>query len=354
MKSPRENLISLYRKNGYDYAPVYFDLCPSKVSEFKENFSDSDYRQYFAFPEINVPDLVVEPVEFEKRLSYIDNAAPGITFDIWGVGYEPGSEACRHMKHFRNPMKNFTALAEFEEYPYPDYLSAETSQIKTKVDEIHKEGFAASASMACTLWEISWYMRGMEQLMTDMILNEDLAQYHLDRVTEISCHRASVFASAGVDIILTGDDVGMQNSLMMSEDMYCKWIKPRFAKIVSAAKEANPDVLLEYHSCGYVEPLIPHFIECGIDVLNPVQPECMDFTEIHRKYGSRISFKGTIGTQTTMPFGTPVQVRDTVIKNLETAGPQGGLFCTPTHMIEPEVPWENIHAYVEACRNYKP
>lgn len=354
MKSPRENLLSLYRKSGYDYAPINFDLCPSKIEEFRLKHGTEDYRHFYRFPEIYVPDLNVIPVDYDIRLSFISTPVPGITFDIWGVGYEPGSEACAHMKHFRHPMMDFTSIDEFEKYPYPDYLSAETAHIKTRVDQIHEEGFAASALMACTLWEIAWYLRGMEQLMTDMILNEELAQYHLDRITEISCHRAAVFAAAGVDIILTGDDVGMQNSLMMSEDMYCKWIKPRFSKIISAAKSVNPNILIEYHSCGYVEPLIPHFIECGIDILNPVQPECMDFKEIYMKYGDQISFKGTIGTQTTMPFGTPDEVRFAVIKNLKIAGPSGGLFCSPTHMIEPEVPWDNIHAYIEACKNYSP
>lgn len=351
---PRENLLSLYRKNGYEQAPVNFELCPSKVMEFKEMHGDIDYRTYYGFPEIYVPDLPVKPVAYEERLSYIKDAKPGITFDIWGIGYEPGSEACRHMKHFRHPMKEFTSLDEFEKYPYPGYLDSDTSEIKPRVDEIHSMGFAASASMACTVWEVAWYLRGMEQLMTDMILDEDLAAYHLDRITEISCHRASVFASAGVDIILTGDDVGMQNSLMMSEELYCKWIKPRFAKIIAAAKKANPKVLIEYHSCGYVRPLIPHFIECGIDILNPVQPECMDFKDIFREFGDKISFKGTIGTQTTMPFGSPDDVRRVVRENLDTAGRNGGLFCCPTHMIEPEVPWDNINAYIEACIDYKP
>ena len=67
-----------------------------------------------------------------------------------------------------------------------------------------------------------------------------------------------------------------------------------------------------------------------------------------REFGGRLSFNGTIGTQTTMPFGTPEEVKATVRRNLELAGPRGGLLCCPTHMLEPEVPWENIEAYVEA------
>ena len=97
-------------------------------------------------------------------------------------------------------------------------------------------------------------------------------------------------------------------------------------------------------------PFIEDLIDAGIDVLNPVQPECMDFKEIHDAYGDRLSFWGTLGTQTTLPFGTPEEVRELVLRNLKIAGPKGGLLCTPTHLVEPEVPWENMEAYVEACR----
>jgi uroporphyrinogen decarboxylase len=102
-----------------------------------------------------------------------------------------------------------------------------------------------------------------------------------------------------------------------------------------------------------VTPLIGDFIEAGIDVLSPVQPECMDFAELHKAFGDRVSFSGTIGTQTTMPFGTPEQVRELTFKNLDIAGEKGGLLCCPTHFLEPEVPWENIEAYLQACRDYK-
>lgn len=354
--TPRENLISLFRKQGYTYAPVHLELCPLKAEEYRKMTGETQktYQEYFDFPEIFVSDLEFEPVAKSIYLQYFDAPTEKIRIDKWGIGYEPGSEACAHMEHFVHPMKNFTTIEEFKNYPYPAYLTADAKHIKSEADKIHSKGYAAKAGMACTVWEIAWYLRSMEQLMSDMILDKELATYHFDRITEISCHRSREFAKAGVDIILTGDDVGMQETLMMSEDMYCQWIKPRFAKIIAAAKEVNPDIIIEYHSCGYVEPLIPHFIECGIDVLNPVQPECMDFGEIFAKYSSKISFKGTIGIQTTMPFGTPDDVRAEVKKNLDIAGASGGLYCCPTHMIEPEVPWENIMAYIEACKNYRP
>jgi uroporphyrinogen decarboxylase len=78
----------------------------------------------------------------------------------------------------------------------------------------------------------------------------------------------------------------------------------------------------------------------------------MDFAGIHAEFGDRLSFNGTLGTQTLFPFGTPEQIRAEVFRNLDIAGDKGGLFCCPTHMLEPEVPWENVLAYVDACREY--
>jgi uroporphyrinogen decarboxylase len=153
-------------------------------------------------------------------------------------------------------------------------------------------------------------------------------------------------------MIHLGDDIGMQSTMLMKPALWREWLKPRLAKVIAAARAVKPDVLIWYHSCGYVRPVIGELAEIGIDVLNPVQPECMDFAEIHPEYGDRIGFWGTLGTQTTMPFGTPAEVRAMVFRNLKIAGPKGGLFCTPTHLLEPEVPWENILAYVQACRDF--
>ena len=111
---------------------------------------------------------------------------------------------------------------------------------------------------------------------------------------------------------------------------------------------------MQYHSCGYITPFIDDLIEVGVDILNPIQPESMNFEDIHGKYGKVLSFNGTIGTQTTMPFATAEEVYDLVHKNLAIAGEKGGLICSPTHMLEPDVPWENIIAYIEACRDFKP
>jgi uroporphyrinogen decarboxylase len=107
-----------------------------------------------------------------------------------------------------------------------------------------------------------------------------------------------------------------------------------------------------YHSDGNIAEIIPELIEIGVDVLNPVQPECVDVLEVKRRYGDRLVLDGTIGTQTVMPFGTPEDVRACVRGRVETLAGDGALILAPTHTLEPEVPTENVLAFAEACREY--
>ncbi len=122
--------------------------------------------------------------------------------------------------------------------------------------------------------------------------------------------------------------------------------------IISVAKRINPEVIISYHSDGDIEKIIPELIEIGIEVLNPVQPECMNPAKLKNKYGDKLAFWGTIGTQTTMPFGTPQDVRGVVRERIETVGRGGGLLIAPSHVLEPGVSWENIFAFVEAVKDY--
>lgn len=349
----RENLLSLLRRKGFNEVPVEFLLCPDLKKVFREKTgSDEDYMKYFQMPWKDVEDMKLIDTSTDKYIKYFDSLKPGSNIDMWGVGHEPGSEAAKHMTYMRNPLKKIAHIEEIMSYPFPDFRVASNEHQKQQVEAIHNEGLAAVGNMQMTIWEGSWYIRGMEELMMDMMLEDEKAEYLLDKITEINLIRAKSYVNAGVDILFIGDDIGMQKSIMMSENLYVTWLKPRLKKIIDEVKKINPDLIVFYHSCGFITPFIPHLIDVGIDVLNPVQPECMNFEEIHAQFGDRLSFHGTIGTQTTMPFGTPDEVRKEVFKNLEIAGDKGGLFVAPTHLLEPEVPWENIIAYVQACKDF--
>jgi len=106
-----------------------------------------------------------------------------------------------------------------------------------------------------------------------------------------------------------------------------------------------------YHSDGNIMEIIPDLIEAGVEILNPVQPECMDPVEVAAGYGDRLSFWGTIGTQTTFPAGSPEDVRKACSDMMNTVGENGGLIIAPTHILEPDVPLKNVEAFVEFVRS---
>ena len=338
-------------------------LCPLLEEEFKKRFNtEASYRDFFNFPVKIISDPgfswnevlqgFVPERHFDWDKYYSTPIKEGARVDIWGIAHEPGSEDAKHMTNMRHPLENMQSLKEMEDYPWPDFFKSDFSVFKPEIDEAHKQGFAAFVWMECTIWELAWYLRRMELLMMDMAMEDEKAYFLFDKITELACHRAKEFALLGTDVLALGDDIGMQSSIMMDTSLYRTWIKPRLAKVIQSARSVKPDIIIQYHSCGYVIPFIPDLIEAGINVLNPVQPECMDFETIHREFGNHLSFNGTIGTQKTMPFGNPEEIKDLVKRNLTIAGKKGGLLCCPTHMLEPEVPWENIEAYMDAVKHF--
>lgn len=348
----RENYFSIARRNGYEHMPTHIDMCPSLAKSFAE-YCEKNNFEYDA-PVVRVGLPLECSTNRETFLKYYNHSfKEGTDIDLWGCAHEKGSEAAFHMTKMYHPMKNFDSIEQVLEYPFPTFNSQISDSNRVIIEQAKKNDKIAQGWLGSPNWEQAWYLRGMEELMTDMMLEEPIAEVLLDKVTEIAVACAEDFARNGVDQIFLGDDIGMQSSIMMSEELYCTWLQPRLKKVIDAAKAINPNILIFYHSCGYVKPLIPYLIDAGVDVLNPIQPESMDFSEIHAEYGNKISFHGTIGTQTTMPFGTPDDVRREVFKNLEIAGDKGGLFVAPTHLLEPEVPVENVIAYIKACRDFK-
>ena len=362
--TPRENLLSLYRRTGFEHAPVHFHLCPELEKTFQREYPGrGEYAEVFEFPMKVITDPgfpwiaeiegFVPERTWDYGLYYDPPIADGVRMDIWGIAHEPGGEAAHHMTRMRHPLERLDSLDQLQAYPWPDFEQADWSYLDAEIADIHRRGLAAQVWMECTIWETAWYMRRMDLLMTEMALGDDKAVFLLDTITDLACLRARKYAAAGADIIALGDDVGMQDAIMMSKDMYTTWLGPRLKKVIDAAKAVAPDVIIQYHSCGHVTELIPELIAAGIDVLNPVQSECMDVLDIFAQYKDSLSFNGSLGTQSTLPFGRPREIRDTVARNLDAVGDRGGLLCCPTHMLEPDVPWKNIEAYVEACRTYR-
>ena len=350
--TPRENILKALRREGFDTVPVDFVLCDSQVDEFKNRFGHSDYETYFGMShrpfEMNVQRNYTFGPDLFKRETLPDSTV----FDEYGIGHSKGSSAAFHMTRMHHPLKG-ADLNEILDYPYPTVPVGELENVKKIANGFHSKGLASLAFMQMTVFEASWYLRSMEELMIDMMMQDEKATALLDMITEFAISKAVTYAKAGVDILSLGDDIGAQTSILIDVELWEIWLKPRLLKVITAAKQVNPNIIIFYHSCGHITPFIEQLIEIGVEVLNPIQPECMSFDEVHDKYGKRLSFWGTLGTQELLPFGTKEEVYKTTLSRLNKMGEQGGLVIGPTHMVEPEVPWENLTAIIEGVKTFE-
>ncbi len=287
-----------------------------------------------------------EKSDFTQYYEDVDQPE-GSYIDSIGVLHVPGS--MYHFTHYVSPLRKATSLSEVEDFEFPDNSNASDEHMKEEVDAIHARGRVAQLSVT-HMYEEAWQVRGYEEFLMDMHANPEICEFVLDRFTERNIRRAEAAARAGVDLLRTGDDVANQQNMMFCVDHWRRFIKSRWAKVYSAAKTINPDIKIWYHSDGNIEAIIPELIEIGVDILNPVQPECLDLLPLKKEYGDQLVFDGTIGTQTTMPFGTPEDVRNCVMERKETLGQDGALILSPTHILEPEVSPENMVAFFDACK----
>jgi uroporphyrinogen decarboxylase len=351
----RENCLALMNHDNPEWILYNISYTPDLHRRVQEQLKVADSLHQHAFPGggISAP---YEQKEVKRDFSkyFADMKLPENSYiDGWGIGHIPSSKY--HFDKYIFPMRNFTDPKEVEEYPFPDdppyndeaYLQA----LKKSADDVKARDLIAVSHVG-SIFEQAWYLRGMDNLLADFVLNEDLAVALLDTLTERSIKQARAAGFAGVEFLGTGDDVGMQHRMIMSPDEWRKWLKPRFAKVLAAAKEYKPDMHVKYHSDGFIEPIIPDLIEIGVTILNPVQPECMDPVKLKEQYGDRLAFDGTMGIQTTMPFGTAEDVDREVKRMIETVGKGGGLIIAPTHVLEPEVPIENVKAFLDAVDKY--
>jgi len=278
-----------------------------------------------------------------------DKLPPGAFINSLGVAEIPSG--FYHFTGYLSPLRNAKSRAELETYPMIDLSQADDSGLKSIVDQAHHAGRYVTAWVG-HMYEEAWQIRGYEPFLTDLIERPDWAECLLDRLMERNLIRAKMFARAGADLITTGDDVANQKTLMFSPGLWRRVMLSRWKKVWRAIKDINPDAKIWYHSDGNILDIIPDMIEAGLDVLNPVQPECMDLDEVHRRFGKQLTFDGCVGTQSTMPWGTPADVRDCVKSLIDRFGRNGGLILAPTHVLEPEVSIDNILAFCRACQDF--
>lgn len=271
----------------------------------------------------------------------------GFTIDGNGCGHQ--EHGFFHFTEYVSPLRNAESFQELEAYPFVSTAGWLDDEMRKAGDAAHAQGNYASVFVG-HMYENAWQVRGYEPFLVDLLTQREWAEFILDKYAENNVRMATAAAKAGYELIATGDDVANQNAMMFSPDVWREVMKPRWAKVIGAARAIKKDIHVWYHSDGNVWDILDDLVEIGITILNPVQPECMDPVAIRKRFGKRLAFDGCVGTQTTFPFGTPDDMRR-VVRGLarDLDARNGGLMLSPTHVLEPEVPPQNVVAFFEAC-----
>ena len=285
------------------------------------------------------PDYTVYHREFLGR--------EGFTIDGNGCGHQ--NHGFYHFTEYISPLRNAQSAAEIRTYPVVSNLGWSDDRLRAAAATAHACGETAGVFVG-HMYENAWQVRGYEPFLMDLLTQRDAAEWLLDRFCENNLRVAVAAAQADYDFIATGDDVASQAALMFQPDLWREVMKPRWAQVIAAAKAIKPTLHVWYHSDGNVDVILDDLVEIGVSILNPVQPECVDPLAIRRRFGKRLAFDGCIGTQSTFPFGKPEDMTRVVHELAERLDARkGGVMFSPTHVLEPEVPPENIAAFFHAC-----
>ena len=276
--------------------------------------------------------------------------------DSWGSGQfeiEPG-------EWFPgvHPLKDARTSAELDAYPdWPDMSDpTRVAQVAAEARHLAEENQYAILATPWLLFpfERAYAMQGMETFLLNMAMDGDFARELMERIAVFCKELMGRFLAElgdNVDIIKIGDDLGTQESLMISPKMYREILKPIHADFISFIKARTKAKVL-FHSDGDVAPLIDDFVEIGVDILNPIQTSAgtmSDLPALKKRHGKNIVFCGGIDSHRILPFGSPAEVRDEVRRVIDIMGPGGGYMLGAVHTVMNDVPPENVLAMVDAA-----
>jgi uroporphyrinogen decarboxylase len=330
----------------------YASFTPDLERRVREHIGRQDIAAHYGFYEpvsLDIPRPAgVPPLDYSRY--WHDQTLPeGTRFDEFGVAMAPSG--FYHFWKYVSPLRNARSLSEIENYPLEDYSTWDSSSLPGQVAAAHGTGKVAVGWVG-HMYETAWQIRGYEQFLMDLIDQPAWAECLLERLFRQNLARAVAFAKAGADCLRCGDDVANQRAMMFSPDTWRAMIFSRWSGLWATVKSIQPDVKIWYHSDGNIQAVIGEMVDAGLDILNPLQPECLEVDAVYARFNRRLCLDGCIGTQSTMPHGSPDDVRRRVEEVIDKYGRNGGLIVSPTHVLEPDVPIANIDAFAEACRRY--
>ena len=355
--TPRERVNLAVRHQTPDRIPRDFAAEPVIWSKLMHRLNTNNREDVLHFFEIDCRVLSYDMAWFCKPPHLESQSGPQMWkretdsnsyADIWGAkrsrirnDWGEYEELCEY------PLADAENCNDLKNHPWPIPEWWDFSDVSSIADTIGQNGHYHLRFRAGSIFETAWSLRGFERFLLDLAMKPEMAQYLMERILEIhleNLHRVMELAADKIDMVYTYDDLAHQKGLLLSPATWRKIIRPLQAKLFAKARQYGKPVML--HCCGAVKPLLPEWIDIGLDVINPVQPLAagMDFTELKKEFGSRLTFHGGIDIQKLLPCGTPDVVTETARQTCRILGEHGGYIFSPAHHIQADTPVENIFA----------
>lgn len=310
---------------------------------FERETGEADPAEHFDFDFRTVPLQTKYGGEDPRR--WHDDAPPGATFDEWGVGHWAGGARDTYEQMF-HPLAKVQDEDDLVGFPEP---VIDSGAAVATVRRHHEAGYPV-VGYAGSIYEWSWWLRGMEAFMIDLVSTPRFAKRLIDKVAGFTLRLARTLAATGADVLAFYDDAGMQTGLQISPALWREFIKPAWQNVLAPLRAEYPDATFFLHSCGNITEIVPDIVEFGFHILHPLQPESMDAVAVKREFGERLIPCVTLGAQRLLPFGTPQDVVAEIDRLVDTLGYDNRCIICPSNLIQPETPWENILAFAQAAR----
>lgn len=278
--------------------------------------------------------------------------------DDFGVVWSMPDDQQLFMDPKGHPLAGAT-IDDLASYPWPQGGDpSRFAGLRGKAKLASQDGrYALCTGIGGVVYEICWYMRGLEDWFLDTLENQDFCAALLERTLAFWLdYYTGLLSEVGdlVDVVMIGDDLAGQSGPLFSPAFYREIVKPRQKRLVQHIRGLTR-AKVWYHTCGACAELIPELIDNGVDVLNPVQVSAagMDPAWLKAEFGDRITFwGGGIDSQHTLPFATPEVVREEAARNIAALKPGGGFVFNNVHNVQYGVPAANVLALFDAAYEF--
>lgn len=343
---------------------VYKELKEEMISNDNSEIEIFDRIQQLARVESEMKDVL--GVDIEGVFPQTELVAKEIEedqyafFDQYGIKWSMPKRGGLYYDMVEHPLANATSPKEIEGFDWPNPRNPELlNGLRDQLKSIRQSGRAVAmgvniGGIGAGIFELGFWLRGYKNFYLDLARGEGMLKAMLDKTVELRLeYWDSILDEAGdlIDVAVSADDLGTQEETMISPDTYREYVKPRHKGVFNFIKRKAPDPIYNFfHSDGAVYDLLPDLIEAGVDILNPVQvnAEGMEPRKLKQEFGDKLTFWGAgVDSQTTLPNGSPQEVRKEVNERIEQFASGGGYVFAPIHNIQADVPVKNVLAMID-------